>query len=112
MPDRRMLFRRFVTFTFDGVQMKQFRASHLFETAEQLHKILHVMAVEWTEVSDVHTLEDILLLCNQRLQRVVESDEDLTTVFVEDALGKEPSRHFESQSVISGIRVQVQQVLF
>ena len=48
------------------------------------------MTVERSEISDVHSLEDVLLMAECRLQCIVEPYDALLAVFIEIALGMEP----------------------
>ena len=44
------------------MQVEQLRAFHASELLQDSYHFLNIMTVEWSEVSDVHSLEDILLM--------------------------------------------------
>ena len=69
------------------------------------------MTVERTEVSDIHSLEDVLLMAQCRFQRIVQADDALLAVVVEVAFGVEPLRSLETKLVVSFIGVEVQKIL-
>ena len=48
--------------------MQQARAFHILNLLENAYKFDNVMAVERTEITDIHSLEHILLMGNRRLQ--------------------------------------------
>src|SRR3712207_8905111 len=80
MPNRGLRFRRFVAFTLDSMQMKELRSLHVFELIEHPNDVSYIVTVEWSEVADVHSLEDILLMTERTLQSVVETDNPFASV--------------------------------
>ena len=48
------------------------------------------MTVERSEVADIHTLEDVLLMTQCRLQCIVQAQDALLAVFVEIAFRVQP----------------------
>ena len=62
MPDARIFFCRFKAFAFDCVQMKDLRTLHIFYIPQDTCQVFYIVSVYWTEVADVHPLEDVLLL--------------------------------------------------
>lgn len=53
--------------------MEQSWPFHLFYVPQNLHYLYYIVAVEWTEITYIETLENILLLGDEGLQRVAES---------------------------------------
>ena len=82
MPDSRMLFGRFESFSFNGVKMQYFRAFHIFDIPQDTSDILYVMSVYRAEITNVHSLEDVLLLCDERFQTVSQTDKCLAAIFI------------------------------
>ena len=111
MPDGSTLLGRFVTLALGGMQVEQLRTFHFLELLQQSYHFLDVMTVERTEVSDIHSLEDVLLMAQCRFQRIVQADDALLAVVVEVAFGVEPLRSLETKLVVSFIGVEVQKIL-
>ena len=112
VPDGHVLLRWGIAVTFLGVQVQQFRPLHVLDLFEDAHQFLHVMSVEGTEVTDVHTLEDVLLVRDGTLQSVRQTDETLAPFVAEHALAVHPARGLETQGVVGFIGAQIQQILF
>ena len=62
MPDGSTFLGWFVSLALGGMQVEQLRAFHASELLQDSYHFLYIMTVEWSEVSDVHSLEDILLM--------------------------------------------------
>ena len=62
MPYRSRLFSRLIAFSLNSVNMKQFRATHILQLANDTYQFLDIMSVNRSEIAYVHALEDILLL--------------------------------------------------
>jgi hypothetical protein len=107
VPDGGRLLGRFVALALHRVQMQQLGALHVLELPEQAHHLLDVVPVEGSEVADVHTLEDVLLMADGTLDGVVEPDDALATVVVEVALGMQPLRGLEAYLVVSLVGIEV-----
>ena len=67
MEDCRVLLSRLEALAFDGVQMQEFRPLHVFNLSKSIDKLDDIMPIDRSEVTDVQTLEDILLIVEQRL---------------------------------------------
>ena len=91
--------------------MQQLRTFHFLELLQQSYHLLDIMPVERTEVSDIHSLENVLLMAQCRFQRIVQADDALLAVVVEIALGVEPLRCLETQLVVGFVGVEVQEIL-
>ena len=111
VPYGDVLFRRCITMTFLRVQVQQLRTLHVLHLSENTYQLLHVMSIEWTEVANVHTLEDVLLVRDGTLKSIRQSDDTLTTVIAEHAFAVHPARSLESDGVIGLVGAQVQQIL-
>ena len=107
MPDGGTLLGRLVALALGGVQVEELRTLHVLKLSQYAHNLLHVVPVERTEVTDVHALEDILLMAQRRLQGIVQSDDALASVLVEIALGVEPLRSTEAQFVVGLVGVEL-----
>ena len=83
MKDSRILFSRSIAFAFLRMQMQQSRPLHLLYPAQRPDQLHHIMSVLGTEVADIHSLEDILLIIQQRLQRIVETYNLLATLIIQ-----------------------------
>ena len=90
VPDGSTLLGWFVTLSLGGMQMQQLRTLHVLKLFEYSRHFLHVMTVERSEVADIHTLEDVLLMTQCRLQCIVQAQDALLAVFVEIAFGVQP----------------------
>ena len=99
-----------VALALGGVQVEQLGALHVLQLPQHPHDVLHVVAVERTEVADVHALEDVLLVAQCRLQGVVEPQDAFLAVVVEVALGVQPLRCLEAQLVVGLVGVEVEEV--
>ena len=100
VPHGSLLFGRFVAFAFDGVQMKQLRTFHVFKLLQHSHNFNDVVAIERTEIADVHAFEHVLLMAQCTLQRIVKADEPFAPAVVEITFAAQPTAGFEAQTVV------------
>ena len=96
--------------TFLGVQVQQFRTFHVLQLSQDPHHLLDIMTVEGSEVTDVHTLEDVLLMTDRALHRIAQSDESLSTVILQHTLAMQPPRSLEADAVIRLVGIQVDEI--
>ena len=68
MVDGGVLLGSLEAFALDGVEMQELGAGHVLYLSERADKLYDVMAVDGTEVADVQSLEDVLLVVEQGLQ--------------------------------------------
>ena len=92
MPYGSLALGGFIALALYGVKVEQFRSTHILQLFEYAHGLAHIIAVERSEVAYVHTLKDILLMRERRLQGVVKAYDALATVVVEVAHGVQPLR--------------------
>ena len=59
------------------MQMQEFRSAHIHQLAQDAYEVDDIVAVEGSEVSDIHSLEDILLMAYGTLERIIEADDSL-----------------------------------
>ncbi len=78
MPRGRVGLGGRVALALHGTQVQYARPFHIPDIVEHLHNGAYVVAVEGTEITYVQPLEDILLLRQQRLQAVVETQQRAT----------------------------------
>ena len=62
MPNRGTFFGRFVSFSFRCMQVKQLWTFHISKLLQYTYYLLNIVSVKRAEVTDVHSLEDILLM--------------------------------------------------
>ena len=110
MPDGGLLFGGLVALALRGMQMQELRSAHFLQLSEDTHQFLNVVAVEWSEVANVHAFEDVLLVGQCRLQRIVQSNEAFAAVVVHHAARLQPLRSLEAQAVVGGIGVELQKI--
>ena len=110
MPDGGLLFGGLIALALRGMQMQELRSAHFLQLPENAHQLLHVMSVERSEIADVHAFEDVLLVGQCRLQRIVQSNEAFAAVVVHHATCLQPLRCLEAQAVIGGIGVELQKI--
>ena len=68
------------------------------------------MTVERTEIADVHTLKDILLMRDSRLQGIGESDKATPTVVLQQSYLVQPACQLKTQGIIGLVGVQREQI--
>ena len=73
VPVGRIALGGFVAFALDGAQVKQSRALHVADVAEDADNAHDVMPVERSEIPYVEALKNVLLLEKQRFEAVVEA---------------------------------------
>jgi len=110
VPDGSTLLGWFVTLSLGGMQVQQLRTLHVLKLFEHSRHFLHVMTVERSEVADIHTLEDVLLMTQCRLQCIVQAQDALLAVFVEIAFGVQPLRCLETEAVVGLVGIEVQKI--
>ena len=85
MPFGGMFLCRGKSFSFYCVQVQDFRTLQIFDVMQYAGKVLYVVSVYRTEIADVHSLENVLLLRSHRLQAVAETYQRFATFFIQDA---------------------------
>ena len=110
MPDGCLVFCRCITISFLRVQMEQLRTFHILQLTEQAHDFLHIMTVKGTEVTDVHALEDILLMRDGTFHGIAQSDKSLSAVFFQITIAVQPFIGFIAQFVIGLAGVEVDEI--
>lgn len=99
------------SFAFHRVDMKQFRALHVADASQGLNQFYHVVSVLRTEIADVHTLEDVLLVVQQGFQAVVESNDAVAAVLVEQAPFEQVLGSHETHMIVGTARVELMQIM-
>ena len=110
MPHGRILLRLLKTLTLHGVEVEQLRPLHILDFAKYAHQFYYIMPIRRTNVADVHTLKHILLICQQRLYRIVEAQDGASAVFIEPSPLCHLSRQLKAQAVVEVARLQLHQV--
>ena len=64
--------------------MQDFRAFHILYIPQNPCDIYYIVSVDRTEVADIHSFENILLLGSYRFQAIAKANQCLAAVFVED----------------------------
>ena len=111
MPDGSTFLGWFVSLALGSMQVEQLRAFHASELLQDSYHFLYIMTVEWSEVSDVHSLEDILLMAQYRLEGIVQPDDAVLAVIIENTLGVEPLRSLEANLVVGLVGVELEEIL-
>ena len=91
--------------------MQQLRTLHVLYLTENAHKLSDIIAVEGTEVPDVHSLENVLLMADGTLQGIVQPDDTFSALVRKHTLVVQPPASLEPQPVVSLVSVEVQQIL-
>ena len=111
MPDGRILLSRCIAITLRRMDVEQLRTLHFLDHLQDSHQLYHIVSLGRTEVTDVHSLEDILLTRQDRLQAVIETNQFPTTFLVQDAPAKQLLRQLISDVIISSVGGQLQEIL-
>ena len=93
------------------VQVQQLRPFHVLQLAQYAHQLLHVVAVEGSEVAYVHAVEDVLLVRDGALQRVAQAYEALSAVVLQHSVALHEASGLEAHLVVGLVGAQAQQVL-
>ena len=112
MPHRGVLLSRSVAFAFDRMEMEELRTAHVLDLAEHMHKVLDIVPVEWSEVTDVQTLENVLLVGQRTLQGIIQPDNALAAVIIEITFSVKPLRSPEAQLVVGRVDIKIDEILF
>ena len=111
MPDGSRLLRRLVALAFHGVQVQQLRSFHILQLSEDTYQFLDIMSVEGSEIADIHSFEDILLVTDGRFHRIGQSDDAVLAVLSQQSFAVQPACRLETQPVVGLVRVEMQQVV-
>ena len=111
MPDGGILFRCGETFSFDGVYVQHLWSGHSLDTLQGMHQRDYVVSVQRPEVTDVHSLEHILLIGQKGLQRVVETQNLAFAFLVEPSKLQQFLGHAVSQRVVPTARMELMQII-
>ncbi|CDA85013.1 unknown [Bacteroides sp. CAG:754] len=96
MPFGGMFFRRSEPFSLYSVQMQDFGSLQIFDIMQYAGEIPYIVSVYRTEITDIHSLENILLLCSHRLQAVAETYQRLAAFLIQDTELEQHTRHSET----------------
>ena len=91
VPCGDILLGRGIAVAFLRVQVQQFGAFHVLHLTEDAYQFLDVMAVEGTEIADVHALEHVLLMTDGRLEGVIQTYQTMSAVVAHHTAFVEPS---------------------
>ena len=76
--------------------MQDFGALQIFDIMQYAGEIPYIVSVYRTEITDIHSLENILLLCGHRLQAVAETYQRLAAFLIQDTEFEQYARHSET----------------
>ena len=107
MPQSSCIFGRFKTFSFTSMYVQQFRTLHVLYFFQNLCQGSDIVSVHRTEITDIQSLKDVLLLHQHGLQAVVETYQALTPFIVQDSPAEKFSRQGIPQPVISLRSMQI-----
>ena len=110
VPEGGFALGRLVALALDGVYVEELGASHVFDFAQHAYKLNDVVAAGRPEVAYVESLEDVLLVGQQRLAGVVEAEYLVAAVLAEYAPVGEAPAEAEAQAVVPRAGVQVEQI--
>ena len=108
MPQSSCFFSWFKALSFTSVYVQQFRALHVLYFFQNLCQGSDIVSIHRTEITDIQSLKDVLLLHQHGLQAVVETYQALTPFIVQDSPAIKFSRQGISQTVISLGGMQIQ----
>ena len=108
MPQGCCFFSWFKALSFTGMYVQQLRPFHILYFLQDLCQGSDIVSVHRTEITDIQSLKDILLLHQHGLQAVVETYQALTPFIVQDSPAIKFSRQGISQTVISLGGMQIQ----
>ena len=69
------------------------------------------MTVGRSEIADVESFEDVLLMAEGRLHGITQTDESLSATLLEHTFLLQPACRTEAQAVVRLVGIQVQQIL-
>ena len=111
MPDGGVLFRCGEAFSFGGVYVQHLWSGHSLDTLQGMHQRDYVMSVHRAEVTDIHSLEHILLIGQKGLHRIVETQNLAFAFFVEPSQLEQLLGHTVSQRVVPTAGVELMQII-
>ena len=100
MPYGDILLCRSIAMPLLSVQMQQLRALHALHLAQNTYQFLDVMTIERSEIADVHTLKDVLLMRDSRLDGIRQAHQSPTPVVLHESDAVQPRRHLELHGVV------------
>ena len=100
VPDGDIFFSRGIAVSFLGVQMEQFWTFHVLQLPQDTHQFFDIMTVKRAEITDVHTLENILLVGDGRFQGVGQTNHSASAVIFEVSFSVKPACYLETQGII------------
>ena len=110
MPLGGGLLGRGETSALDGVYVEHLGTVHILDGAQHAHQGDDVVPVHRAEVADVHSLKHVLLLGEERLHAVVESDETLAPAILHQTQFVEHLRKAVAPLVVAGCGGESQEV--
>ena len=81
MPDSSGLLGGFVALAFLRFDVEQLGALHVFDVAQLLDQIAHVVPVDRPEVADAEALKEVVLAVDEGLEAVIEAQDVLAPIF-------------------------------
>ena len=111
MPHVGSFFRRLESFSFHGVDVEQFRPFHPFQCFQRVYQFDDVMSVAGAEIANIHAFEHVLLVADERFQRIVETDEALAAFLVEPSPTEQFLRGGKPQVVVKVTGVELVEIV-
>ena len=110
VPYSRIFLGRSIAFALYGLHMQQFGAFHVLDVVEHPDKGIYIMAVNRSEIAYIKTFEYILLIQQQRFQRIVETEHGtLAAVSHQTEFPQQLVEHI-SQPVVARAGVDLRQI--
>ena len=100
MIDSRVLLGSLEALALDGVNVQKLRTFHVLYLPQRVDQLDDVVSVGRTEVADVHPLEDVLLSCKERLERIIEAKNLLPPAVAEETCSRKLLRKSEAYLII------------
>ena len=111
VPDGGLVLGGLIAVPFLRVQVQQFGAFHFFQLSEQPYNLHHVVSVSGSEIANVQSFEDVLLMAKCRFHGIAKSNQSLPAPFLEHSLLFQPACRTEAQAVVGFAGIEIQQVL-
>ena len=110
VPRCYVLFGWCIAMSFLSMQVQQLWTFHVLDSTEYAHQLFDIVTIERTKVTDIHAIEDVLLVSNGTLDSIRQALDAIFAVVIHQSFAAQPLCGLEFDGIIGSVRVQSQQI--
>ena len=86
------------------------RPLEILQLGEDAHEFFYIMPVKWAEIADIKTLKQVLLIGEQSLKAIAESEYQAAALLIDDFMAQAEAIYLKFEVVISARGVEMRHI--